>query len=143
MAATGVQLNWTAVGFTPSGGSLTPITRVTNVDFTPGGSLIAFSGDNNRFPTVIANAMNAPRCTITTANIGLILGIAPGTVGTVGATHKDAIGGSNGDIVYVLSNAVVENTSGSGPHGQFGSGTISFQAFSSDGTTNPLAFTRA
>lgn len=143
MAATGVQLNWTAVGFTPSGGSLTTFTKVTSVEINPGGSLIAFAGDNDRFPTVIANAMNSPSATVTGGNIAQFQGLAPGTTGAFAATHKDARGGSNGDIVYALANAVVQNTPGSGSHGQFGSGSITFQAFSSDGSTNPLSFTRA
>jgi hypothetical protein len=108
--ATGLQLNWTAVGFTPSGGSLTTITRVTSVGIGTGGQLLPFSGDNDRFPTVI---------------------------------HKDARGATNGDIVYTLINAVVASPDANGPHGSYGSGTISWQAFSSDGSTNPLSFTRA
>lgn len=140
---TGLQLNWTAVGFTPSGGSLTTFTRVTNVAITTGGSLIPFAGDNDRFPTVLANAMNMPAVTVTTGNIGQAFGFSPGQRGTWTGTHKDARGASGGDIVYTLVNATVANNDASGPHGNYGSGNIGWQAFSSDGSTNPLSFTRA
>jgi hypothetical protein len=141
--ATGLQLNWTAVGFTPSGGSLTTITRVTSVGIGTGGQLLPFSGDNDRFPTVIANVMNMPGASVTTGNIAQIMALSPGTRGTFTATHKDARGATNGDIVYTLINAVVASPDANGPHGSYGSGTVSWQAFSSDGSTNPLSFTRA
>jgi len=143
MAATGVQLNWTGVTFTPSGGSLTTFTRVTSVEINPGGQLAAFSGDNDSFVTVVARTASAPSVTVTGGNIAQFQGFASGTTGAFAAIHKDARGGSSGDIVYALANAVVQNAPGSGSHNQFGSGSITFQSFSSDGSTNPLSFTRA
>lgn len=140
---TGLQLNWTAVGFTPSGGSLTTFTRVTSVTFTTGGQLMPFAGDDDRFPTVLVNSMNMPSATVTSGNIAQLFGFAPGTRGTLTATHKDARGASGGDIVYTLANAVVATNDASGQHANYGSGTLPFQAFSSDGSTNPLSFTRA
>jgi hypothetical protein len=42
-----------------------------------------------------------------------------------------------------MANAVAENVETSGSHAEFGYTTQQLLAFSSDGTTNPLSFTRA
>jgi uncharacterized protein RhaS with RHS repeats len=135
-------MNWSAVGFTPSGGSLTAIVKVQEVQVDPGGSLIDYQGDGDRFPTTVVNAMNNPKATVRTGDIATILGFVPGTVGIFTGTHNDAKGASGGAIVYVMINSVVENSSNGGAHAQYGEGTLSMRAFSSDGVTNPLSFTR-
>jgi hypothetical protein len=38
---------------------------------------------------------------------------------------------------------VAENSAGGGSFGAWGTGTLSFLAYSSDGATSPIAFTRA
>lgn len=137
-------VNWTATGFTPTGGTLQPYTGVRSVAFDPGGNLIKFSGDGDRYPTTIVNDMNEPSCTIQAADLASVRMSPPGTVGTVTATHNDARNGAQaggGGIAYTLANAVVRNTPISGEHRQFGSGTVQFDAFSSDGLTNPLSAT--
>ena len=138
MAATKVQANWASVSHGAVG-----ITRVTNMTFSQGGTLATFSGDTDRFPVVIANLMNNPRSSVTTADAGIVMCIAPGTVASLSATHKDAKLASSGDILYVLANAVAENADTSGAHTAFGTATQTYLAYSSDGTTNPLSFTRA
>jgi hypothetical protein len=138
MAATKLQANWTAVSF-----GAAPISRVSQVSFTQGGSLAAYSADGDHFPTVVVNLMNQPRAAVTSADAAALMAIAPGTTGSFSATHKDAKGETGGDILYVLANAVAENAETSGGHGQFGSATLSLLAFSTDGATNPLSFTRA
>ncbi len=44
--------------------------------------------------------------------------------------------------MFTLSNAVFENADAQAQHAQFGSVTGTWQAFSSDGSTAPLAITR-
>src|SRR5438045_1551526 len=110
MAATALQMNWSAVSFTPSGGSLTAITKVDQVDFDPGGQLLPYSGDTNIYPTAIVNNRSEPRASVRSSNPAGLLAFTVGTAGSFTATHKDAKGATGGDIVYVLSNAVVENT---------------------------------
>src|SRR5437762_8883307 len=101
MSATALQMNWVSVSF-----ASTSITRVTSVMFSQGGELIEFSGDNNRYPTVIANNINRPRCSITGGDVAALMGIAPGTSGTITATQKDALAASGGDVVWTLNSAV-------------------------------------
>ena len=70
------------------------------------------------------------------------MGVAPGTSASFSATHKNAMGATGGDILYVMADAVAKNVETSGSHAEFGSATMQLLAFSSDGTTNPLSFTR-
>ena len=138
MSVTNLQLNWTGVEF-----ASTSLTRVTSVMFAQGGELIEFAGDNNRYPVVIANNMNRPRCSITTGDVATLMSIAPGTAGQIQATQIDALAATGGNVLWVMANAVHENTSDTGHFGQLATATATFRAYSSDGTTNPLSFTRA
>jgi hypothetical protein len=138
MAATKLQANWSAVSHGTTG-----ITRVTQVSFSQGGSLATYSADGDHYPTVVVNLMNKPGASVTSSDTATLMSIAPGTTATFSATHKDAKGATGGDILYVMTNAVVENVQTAGSHGQFGSSTMSMLAYSSDGITNPLSFTRA
>ena len=138
MAASKLQLNVTNVAF-----GATAITRVTSFVPDPGGSLITFAGDNDRYPTVVANSMNTPRISITTGDIGVLAGITVGTVGTITGTYKDALGAANGDINWTISNCVYGNYTPSQTHGQFASATGHWEAFSPDGSTPPIQYTRS
>ncbi len=138
MSASNLQLNWTSVSF----GS-TNLTHVTSVMFDQGGELIEFSGDNNRYPVVIANNINHPKCSITTSDVATLMGIAPGSSGSITATQADALQATGGAINWSLANAVHETTQDTGHWGQFATATARFRAYSSDGTTNPLSFTRS
>jgi hypothetical protein len=138
MAASKIQANWTTV----SHNSVT-FSKVTAVTFSQGGSIQEFAGDTDRYPTVMTTLMTKPTASVTSADIGTLMGVTPGTTATLNATHKDAKLAAAGDIVYALANAVAENCSANGPFGQYGSATLNFRAYSSDGSTNPLSFTRA
>jgi hypothetical protein len=94
------------------------------------------------YSTIIANVNNEPSATFTTADVGTIMGITPGTTNTLAATLNDAEGATDGSVVFTMINAVCENADTTAHHAQFGSITGTWQAFSSDGTTNPLSFTR-
>jgi hypothetical protein len=138
MAATKAQINWTAV----SHGS-TAITRVTNGTVSPGGRLIKFKGDMDLYPTIIAMTDSEPNFSITSADIGTVMGIAPGTTATLTATLNDAKGAAGGAVIFSMINAVFENANASAAHAQFGTITGTWHAYSSDGVTSPLSFTRS
>lgn len=142
MAATGLQVNWSNVAFTPAAGVALPIDRVTQVAVANRPENIRFKGDAATYDQVIVNVNNTPSVTVTSGNIGALLALPVNTTGTWTGTHLDARGETGGDIVYEMDClcAGVETT---GAHGAFGSGTATFEGFSSDGVTSPLAFTRA
>jgi hypothetical protein len=138
MAATKANINWTSVSFN----SVT-LTRVTNASFGQGGQLIKFKGDTDLFPTIIAAVDTEPHASITTADIGTVMAnFAPGTTSTLSATLNDAKSQSGGAVVFTMANAVFENADAQAQHAQFGSVTGTWQAFSSDGSTNPLGIAR-
>jgi hypothetical protein len=131
------QINWTAVEF----GS-TPITRVTTASFGQGGSLVKFKGDTDLYPSIIANVTNEPHASITTADVGNLMTFLPGSSGTLTAQLNDAKAVSLGAVVFTMNNAVFENADTQAAHAQFGSVTGTFQAYASDGLTNPVVITR-
>jgi len=144
MPATKRFMNWTGVAFTPGGGSATPITGVTSVTIDAGGSLAKFSGDGDRYNTMVVNDMNDPVVTIQAADLASIRSNPVGTAGTLAATHNDARNGTgSGAITYTLANAVIASNSVHGAHRQFGLGTLVLNAYSTDGITNPLSTTIA
>lgn len=140
MSSTKRFMNWTGVTFTPAGGSATPITGVSSVTIDTGGSLLKFSGDGDRYSTTVVNDYNDPVVTVHAADLAAVRAYPVGTVGTFTATHNDARNGAGtGAITYTLTNAVIANTPIHGAHRQFGQGTLTIAAFSTDGVTNPLA----
>jgi hypothetical protein len=138
MSATKAQINWASVTF----GS-TAITRITTGGFGQGGKLLRFKGDTDMYSTIIANVNNEPHATFTTADVGTMMGISPGSTGTLSATLNDAKGATGGAVVFAMINAVFETADTTAQHAHFGTVTGTWQAFSSDGVTNPLSFTRA
>jgi hypothetical protein len=137
MAATKAQINWTAV----QNGSVA-ITRITTGGFGQGGKLLRFKGDTDMYSTIIANVNNEPNASFTTADVGTMMGFVPGTTTTLTATLNDAKAASGGSVVFTMINAVFENADTTAQHAQFGTVTGTWQAYSSDGVTNPLSFTR-
>jgi hypothetical protein len=138
MSASNVQMNWSAVTFN----SIT-LNKITSGTFNMGGQLLPFAGDQDLYPTVIVNNMNNPGASFTSGNIALLQGIAVGTTSTLLATLNDAKGATGGAINYTLINAVYQGADASDSHAQYGSGTANWLAFSSDGITTPLSFTRS
>lgn len=138
MAATKGQINWSAVSF-----ASTAITRVTNAMFGQGGKLISHKGDADLYPTIIANVANEPHASVTTIDVGPMLLIAPGAEGTLTGTMKDAKLASGGDVIFTMTHSVFENADGTGAHQALGSSTGVWKAYSADGSTAPLAITRA
>ena len=140
MTATKRFMNWSGVTFTPIGGQPTAIGGVTSVAIESGGSLAKFAGDGDRYVTTMVNDFNEPTVTIQAADLAALRANPVGTVGTLTATHNDARNGTgSGAITYTMSNAVVAACQVKGAHRQFGQGSITFAAFSTDGVTNPLA----
>jgi hypothetical protein len=136
------NINWTACSYTPVSASIINLTRISNGSFNYGGKLIKFSGDTDQYPTIIATPLQDPSASFTSADVGTFFGIVPNTVGVLAATLNDARSASGGAVVFSMANAVFENSSFTAAHAQFASITATWQAYSSDGVTPPLSFTR-
>lgn len=140
MSATKRFMNWTGVSFTLVNGTATAITGVTSVSIDSGGNLAKFAGDGDRYVTTMVNDFNEPTVTVHSADLAALRANPVGTVGTLSATHNDAKNGSgSGALTYTLANAVVASCQVQGAHRQFGQGSVTFHAFSSDGVTNPIS----
>jgi hypothetical protein len=136
------QLNWTSVSFTPSGGTLIPITEVQDVKFDVAGEVREGRGDGDYYASAVNVVGAKPTAEITTQFITKINTITIGSKGGIAAKHNDYDNGSgSGSIAYVMSPCVVTANSRSGAHMQIGQGTISFQGYAVDGVTNPLSAT--
>jgi hypothetical protein len=134
-------MNWTGVGFTPDGGSLTTFDSIDRVSISTGGQLLTYKGDGSVFPTIAVNHDNRPGVQVSSSNPAQFMGLAPGTAGTWAGTHKDAKGAALGGIDYALVGSVESNDT-EGAHAAWGTATLSILGVSVDGTTNPLSFTR-
>lgn len=144
MPASKRYMNWSGVSFTPQSGAAIAITGVTSVQIDSGGSLLKFSGDGDRYNTIVVNDFHDPTLTIQCADLAAVRSLPVGTVGTFTATHNDARNGlGTGAITYTLANAVVASNPVQGSHRHFGQGTLTLTAFSVDGVTNPLSTTLA
>ncbi|MFO0892154.1 MAG: hypothetical protein U0790_23825 [Isosphaeraceae bacterium] len=77
MPASRLQANWSAVSHGDD-----PISRVTRVTFSQGGSLASFAADGDRYPTVLVALMNRPRASVTCRRPRAPMAIAPGTAAT-------------------------------------------------------------
>lgn len=141
---TGLWKNTVNVGFTPTGGTRSVLNRITKSDIDGGIENVKFAGDGDAYNTFNGNVMQDPSVTFAGGNISGILASIAGAVGSLDWTWPDAqngIGVGSGAIHWVLSNAVVSAKSASNTHAAIATGSITFDAFSTDGTTNPLAFT--
>jgi hypothetical protein len=138
MSATKRNINWSSVTFASS-----TLTGVTNATVGQGGSLLKFKGDIDVFPTLVVMVDQEPHVSVTSADVGLVMGFTPGQTSTLTLTHKDAKTATGGDVIFTMINAVFENADDSGAHAQVGSVTATWQGYSSDGQTNPLSFARA
>ena len=133
-----MNLNWTAVQH----GS-TAITTVTNAAFNLGGNLIQFSGDTNIFNVVAAVGVNTPTASVTAADVGTLMGLTPGTSGSLTATLNDAKLAVGGAVVFTMANATVQDSQMSAAHAAFATATTNWVGVSSDGATPPISFTRS
>lgn len=148
MASVGRQINWSGVGFTPLGGSVSTVSTVQSVRINRRGQMVTGRGDANFFPVLKKVVASDPMCEITAQDGTLAASSAfqIGTTGSIAATHNDAKSGAtsgtgSGALTYALSNAVLGDIGSGGQHLEIGEITLTFESYSNDGFTSPLALT--
>ena len=138
---TGLFVNTVACGWTPSGGSRTALTKITQSAIDKGASDVSFSGDGDKFPTFRCNVMNDPSVTLQGGRVTRYMNLISGAFGTLDFTWGDAKNGSGaGSVLWTLVNAMIGNAGASQPHANFASGSLEIKSYSSDGVTNPLSY---
>jgi hypothetical protein len=144
MAASGRQLNWTNVAFTPEGGTAIPLLGVTSVTIDHQGKSIAGAGDGDTGPSSRNLTDEDPLITIELERIMTLSGLALGTRGTFTATHMDADNGAGaGALIYAVAHCMVRNVSKVGRFRTYGTGTLVIETWSPDGRTSPVSTTIA
>jgi hypothetical protein len=138
MATSKLNMGWTGVTFTPTGGSALVIDEVTDVQLGKGGSAVKFFGDNNAFTSLLVVRAKSRAITITTGNSGAVAALAEGVEGTVVAIFNDAKNGTGaGAITITLASCVLVGTPIGGGANEFGKATLTFESYSAAGT-DPL-----
>jgi hypothetical protein len=141
MAVNKRKINFTTVGFTPTGGSLQSITAVQSIQHDEQASTIASKGDNEIRPTHRAVINADHNVTITHQDHTAHQAVTLGAAGALTYKIKDGNGDNTGDVTATLSNAVCVNKSRSHQHAAYASLTLGFESYSSDGSTSPMAYT--
>lgn len=135
-------INNTAVGFTPTGGSLIPITGVTSTSIDPGVEELRGAGDGDFYDSFAGLVSANPKVRISTNEPYTLNSVAPGTYGVLTITRSDAVNKSavgGGGIIYTVTNAYYMPMGDTAGHRQLATGEIEFHTLSVDGTTNPIA----
>jgi hypothetical protein len=131
------------VSWTPNGGTLVSITGNIGAKPTINNQLIEFTGDAATFATLLANVKGTRGLQLSGYDVSKLMKLSTGP-GTLVVTVNDAVNGTGtGAITYTLSNAVKQDASGTHQNQSADSATLSFVAYSSDGTTDPLVITEA
>jgi hypothetical protein len=141
---TKLHINAVAVAFLPTGGSSSPLTRITKLDVDKGIQTVSFKGDGDFYNSFHQVVSSVPKVTITTGDIAGVMGSVSGSIGDLSWTYPDARNGiiaGGGGLAFVLANATCEDGSASVSHAQIGTANITFTGSSNDGTTNPLSMT--
>jgi hypothetical protein len=144
MSATNRYINWSGVGFTPTGGSLTSIASVTSVKPSRTGHPEEFKGDAALFVQAIAVPTQHREVDVETADVKAAAGLAIGSVGTLVATLGDFLNGTTaagGGFTLTVTNAVLVDNPFHGDHAKTAMGTLKFKAYAPNGTTDPFTIT--
>jgi len=145
MPATLRQFNWRAVTITPTAGSATVLTGVTQVGIDENSIAAKFSGDGDQGPTTVIREFVDAMITIALADIAKVRALTGGTRGAFSAIFKDAkqtgATAATGDITFAIGDPklFVVNNPISGAHRQFGGGQLLLCTEWADGATNPLS----
>lgn len=145
MAASNRFINISGCSFTKKVGGSVTITTVQSVALGKRGKEIQASGDADFFPTLSVTIGAAPQITVQHQNHGLLNTLDEKIVGSAFTfTANDAVNGTgSGAVTYTLSNCHIVSHESNSQHQSVGSCTLTISAYSSDGTTSPLALTIA
>lgn len=142
MAATNRYMNTSAVGWTPSGGSLATLTGIKSFAYDEGGESLLEAADFDLFDTVGGINKLAPKVTLETIDAMALYATVAGTKGTLVATVRDFTNGvtaSGGAKTFTVSNAFLKTRPSTFQFRQLGTQTLTFETTSTDGATHPVA----
>lgn len=113
----------------------------TAVSWSHAGAAVPVGGDGDTYPTAIVPGMAAVNVTVSCNDVDTGTGAATLYVDTaLSITFEIA---QSTSATLSIANAMYVGDGGSAGYGAPGTTTYSFQAFSSDGTTNPITWSGA
>jgi hypothetical protein len=141
----GRHINWAGVTFVVPGPTTNTISQVMDVGFEENNEVIQGKGDVALFATRIDVVGIGRSVRVTSEDLAVAAVLSAGDIGTFNAIHKlagnSAPTAEAGDLVFALSNARLIRLPIAGRHAQYGSMQLEWQAYSSDGETDPLSVT--
>jgi cyanophycinase-like exopeptidase len=142
---TNVYMNWTGVTVSFGvGPTVIALTEITDVQVLDEDGLEMWQSDGNKFATVVVAATGARGMTLTGGDLFKLATMPRNTPCTIVAVLRDAINGTgSGAITHTLVNAVMAGAPRGGATNKFAMGSVTFMAFSPDGSTDPLTLTQA
>jgi hypothetical protein len=146
MAATNRYSNFSAVGWTPSGGSLVTLTGIKSISYDEGGEALLESAVFDIFNTTGGVNHLEPKITVETLDAFALYATVAGTKGALTFTVRDFTNGataSGGAKVVTVSNAFLVTRPQQNQHRQLSTQTLTFNTTSTDGSTHPVAVTAA
>ncbi len=138
-------INISACSFTRKSGGAVTITTVQSILLGKRGKQIQASGDADFFPTLSVTVGAAPLIVVRHQNAGLLTMLDEKATGSAFSfTANDAVNGAGtGALTFTLSNCHVVSHEADAHHQAVGTCTLTLSAYSSDGTTSPLALSIA
>lgn len=141
MAATNLYMNWSGVIYTPGAGSATSFTEVVSISCDFGSDKQSWSADADTFAKLIVTRMNRRVVTLTCGAVNQLMNVVKNSPGSLVFILNDALNVlGTGAITFTLANCIPIETPLSGSHNQFGGGTITFEGYAANGTSDPLSF---
>lgn len=139
-------MNVGPVNWTPSGGTLVTLTGIKSASYDEGAQSLKESADFDIFPTVGGVNYVEPKITLESIDAFALYATVAGTFGTLAITFRDfknaaTVGG--GAKIVTASNAWLETRPVSAQYRQLATQTQTFQTYSTDGSTHPIAITAA
>jgi hypothetical protein len=132
------------VTYTASGGSAVAVTGNFAVEVMIGDQLVEFTGDAAAFATLLASVKGSRGLKISGYDVGKHIAVFGKGPGTLVAVVNDAVNGTGaGALTYSLSNAMRADLSISHRNQSADSSSVTYTAFSSNGSTDPLAVVEA
>ena len=139
-------MNVGPVTWTPSGGTLVTLTGIKSASYDEGAQSLKESADFDIFPTTAGINYVEPKLTLESIDAFALYATLAGTFGSLAITFRDFKNGATvggGAKIVTASNAWLETRPLSAQHRQLATQTLTFQTYSTDGSTHPVAVTAA
>lgn len=145
MAASNRFINITGCVFTKKPSGTVSVTTVQSVAIGKRGNDVQASGDGDFYPTLSVTVGAAPMVTVQHQNHALLNTLDEKITGSsfVFISNDATNATGSGAITFTLSNCHVVSHEANAQHKAVGSATLAISAYSTDGTTSPLAMTIA